>query len=875
MARASRREDAFHADNRSATVRGVRLAAGVGTFFVPLFYGLDYLLVPEHATGFLALRLVASAVCLVCIGSTFLPSVRRFVVPVGYVACLATSLSIAAMVVEIDPGVSTYYAGLNLCLLAIAVLFPWHPLHTVVISTIIVVAFVGPVAIAGGSSAPAVFANNTFFVVTTAAISSLSAFTQYNEHRRRFDLSWSLEMRSRDLAEANDRLREVDELKSRFFANVSHELRTPLTLALSPVESLLTDATLPEGPRELLLSLHVDLQLLHRRIEDLIDLARLDSGKMELEKIPVDLIRVVSDVTTAAKPFASQHQIRLQVDLPDSIAPILGDAGKIEQVIFNLVSNAMKFSPKEGLVLVSLVARGDMAELTVQDNGPGLSDEEQADLFVRFGRTSGTAHARGSGLGLAIAKELTELQGGTIDLESRRGEGAKFIVRIPLAAGAAILPASTRAGRRLAQEFENEMVQREPDRVPTLDPDDGRPLVLVVDDNPRLRQFVHRGLDDEFRVLEACDGLEALSQLEEHRPLVVVCDMMMPNMDGSEFLATVRADSRWRLLPVLLLTAHGDAWLKDEALELGASDFLTKPFSVRELRARVKNFVAMRSAQMSLAATNDALAGALGETRTAQSRAVRAEKLAAIGQIASGIGHEVKNPVNFVLNFARPSRQRLERIRTAVMHTDGGAQIASEITLVHDAMGRIIEGSERIVAIVNGLQAFARGGDARVPVRLDDEVRAIGRMTETMVPPGIKLVLECGDAGIVLGSPIGIGAVAMNLVSNAFRACRPGGTVRIGTRGDHLEAVLEVEDDGEGIPDAIKERIWDPFFTTRTAGDGLGLGLALVQRIVHEDMGGRIEVESQLGRGTKFSVFLPREGATKQISSWSDISATA
>ena len=875
MAKPNRREDAFRADNRAATVRGVRLAAGVGTFFVPLFYGLDYLLVPEHATSFLVLRLLASAVCLVCIGSTLLPVGRRFIVPVGYVAALATSLSIAAMVVQIDPGVSTYYAGLNLCLLAIAVLFPWHPLNTVVISTVIVLAFVAPVVVTGASSAPAVFANNTFFVVTTAAISSLSAFSQYNEHRRRFELSWSLEMRSRDLAEANDRLREVDELKSRFFANVSHELRTPLTLALSPVESLLHDPTLAEGPRELLLSLHVDLQLLHRRIEDLIDLARLDSGKMEVESFAVDLVRVVNDVTTAARPFASRHHIRLQVDLPDSMPPVLGDGGKIEQVIFNLVSNAMKFSPKEGLVLVRLVARGDAAEITVRDNGPGLSEAEQADLFVRFGRTSGTAHARGSGLGLAIAKELTELQGGSIDLESRSGEGATFVVRLPLAPTAALPAPTTRAARRLAVEFESEMVQREPDRVPALEPDDGRPLVLVVDDNPRLRQFVHRGLEDEFRVLHAADGLEALSQLAAHEPLVVICDMMMPNMDGSEFLAAVRADSRWRLLPVLLLTAHGDAWLKDEALELGASDFLTKPFSVRELRARVKNFVSMRSAQMSLTATNDALARALGETRTAQSRAVRAEKLAAIGQIASGIGHEVKNPVNFVLNFARPSRQRLDRIREAVQLREDGGQLAGEVALVHDAMGRIIEGSERIVAIVNGLQAFARGGDARMPVRLDDEVRAIVRLAENTVPANITLAVDCGDSGVVLGSPMGIGAVAMNLVSNALRACRPGGTVRISTHGDEHEAVLEVEDDGEGIPEAIKERIWDPFFTTRTAGDGLGLGLALVQRIVHEDMGGRIEVESKLGHGTKFSVYFPREGATRPTGAWSDITASA
>ncbi len=877
MGRRERAEEAFRVDIRSATVRGLRLAAGVGAVFVPLFNFLDWMLVPEHAGVFLYWRLVAAAVCAVCIVASYTERGRRNIIAYGYAACLATSLSIALMVSRIAPGTSTYYAGLNLCLLAIAVLFPWHPKHTAIISGTIVAAFVGPVVAAGGTPEPALFVNNLFFTATTAVISSLSAWAHYREQRRRFDLSWSLEMRSRDLAEANDRLREVDEMKSRFFANVSHELRTPLTLALSPVESLLADPSIGGGPREMLESLHVDLVVLRHRIEELIDLARLDSGKVQLRREPVDLVRLVQTVTTAARPFALRHKIAMDVELPVRMAAVAGDGNMLEQVIFNLLSNALKFTPAGGRVLVSLSGRGERAELVVKDTGPGLSEEDQKELFVRFGRSVGTQHARGSGLGLALAKEFTELHGGTIACESRLGDGAAFRVLLPVIQGAGAPPpeAAGDTDAQLALDFESELQGREPDRVRMEEPDDGRPLVLVVDDNPRLRAFVRESLTAEFRVIEAADGLDALARVRSDAPLVVVCDMMMPRMDGSEFLAAVRSDGKYRLLPVLLLTAHGDAYLRDEALELGASDFLTKPFSARELRARVRNFVSLRSAQTALSNTNDALANALAETRSAQARAVRAEKLAAIGQLATGIGHEVKNPVNFVLNFARPSRQRLERMRGSVMDRPDGVELATELGTVSDAMARIIEGSERIVNIVNGLQAFARGGDARVLVDLDAEIASVVRLSEATVPPNVKLHVELGDAGTVLGSPVGVGAVVMNLLSNALRACRRGGNVWIRSHGDGENGVIVVQDDGEGIAPEDRERVWDPFFTTRSAGDGLGLGLALVQRIVHEDMGGKIDLQSTLGQGTTFTITLPRQGVSRAKPGWADISATA
>lgn len=851
---------------RARTVRGMRLAAGVGATFVPMFYFLDRLIVPELADQFLRWRLLASLICTGCILSSYTEAGRRHIVPVSYVACLSVSLSIAAMVTSIAPGESTYYAGLNLCLLSTAVLFPWAPRHTAAIGVIVVASFVVPALVSPPDSL-GIFANNLFFLVATAAIGGLSSLAAFNEHRRRFDLSWSLELRSADLAGANERLRQVDELKSRFFANVSHELRTPLTLAISPVEALLTTPGLPPTVTATMRSLHIDLLALRRRIEDLIDLARLDSGRLRLPDRPVAFARIVADVLDAARPFAERVGVALRAEVQPDLPVVIGDAGVLEQVVFNLLSNALKFTPAGGEVTVSLHALLGSAVLRVSDTGKGISAADQAELFTRFGSTTSSTAARGSGLGLALVKEFVELHGGTVEVRSSEGLGTTFEVHLPLAPDGTTESGIDGGSNVGAMDFESELTLRDDD-ILVQPHDDDRSLVLVVDDNPRLRKLVATTLAEEFRVAEARDGADALARIRQSMPAVVVADVMMPVMGGRELLATMRNDPRLRHIPVLLLTAHADADVRDEALETGASDFLSKPFSTRELLARVRNFVSLRSAQLALASTNDALALALDQTRTAQARAVRAEKLAAIGQLASGIAHEVKNPINYMLNFARPARGKLDRAQSGQLPADA---VARELASVGEALGRVVEGGERILRIVNGLQAFARGGQARVPVAVDAEVAAALRLTEGTAPPGVQITSNLQSEGTVLGSPVSIGAVTLNLVSNALRALSPGGTVRVSTTSDEESVCLVVEDDGHGIPPEYLDRIWDPFFTTRGAGEGLGLGLALVLRIVNEDMGGRIQVRSEPGEGTRFEVTIPRNSSPRDDSTWTDL----
>ncbi len=874
-----RRAEAFAADVRAVTVERVRLAGVVGAVSVPMFYFLDVLLSPTLAGTFLQWRLLCSLTCLMCVLCTYRAWGRAHIVALGYTACLAVSTPIAGMVIRIDPGVSTYYAGLNLCLLTIAVLFPWHPRHTFVVSVLIVAEFVLPVIVVGALDRPA-FVSNLFFVVTTAAIGTLSSVANFQEYVRRFDLSWSLEVHSRNLADANERLKQADELRNRFFANVSHELRTPLTLALSPLEALRSDPSVPASLAPTLRALHLDMLALGRRIEDLVDLARLDSRRMHLVRAPVDLGLLVDQVATVARPYATRHDLELVVEIaPGTVA--MGDLNRLEQVVFNLLSNALKFTPPGGRVRVA-VARVDptRVRLEIEDTGPGMTDEQREELFERFGRTTETTVARGSGLGLALVKEFVDLHAGQIDVLTAPGQGCTFRVDLPAAADdlVALVPSTRR--EQLMLEFEADLPARATP-TPTMLPEmASRPLVLVVDDNRRLRQFVAQTLASEFRVAEAADGNEALALLAEEVPAVVVSDVMMPGLDGRALLASIRREPRTRWVPVVLLTAHGDNEARDEALEEGASDYLAKPFAVRELRARVRNLVALRQVQTELQSTATALEQALEETRAAQGRALRAEKLAAIGQLASGIAHEVKNPINYVVNFARPSRARLERLEARLATHDGLDPERRELAQVREALVRVVEGSERVVGIVDGLQAFARGGGARVPVDLDTEARGALRLLTASLPDAVDVEVDLDARGTVLGSPMGASSILVNLVSNALRAVGDRGRVRVRTRSDATSVMLDVQDDGPGVAPDVRPRIWDPFFTTRGAGEGLGLGLALVQRIVIDDFGGSIELilpEAPTANdpnrlpGAWFRVVLPRAGASGASSAWADL----
>jgi signal transduction histidine kinase/CheY-like chemotaxis protein len=411
-------------------------------------------------------------------------------------------------------------------------------------------------------------------------------------------------------------LAEIDRAKTAFFSNVSHEFRTPLTLMLGPLEDLKQEFGRPQSP--LSIPQYQQLDLVHRNgmrllklTNTLLDFARIEAGRMQAAYEPIDLAAFTAELASVFRSAVEKAGLKLTVNCSPLREPAFVDREMWEKIVLNLVSNAFKFT-FEGTISVEIrpTSDGAAAELVVRDTGTGIPAAELPRLFERFHRIEG-ARGRtfeGSGIGLALVQELVKLHGGAIDVASELGRGSRFTVRLPF--GTAHLPRervaaaaspSTVAGsgagayvlealRWLPQSSDDIALTSAPAAAPAADAARGDgAFVILADDNADLRDYVRRLLEHEgYRVEAFADGAAALAAARRQRPDLIVSDVMMPKLDGFGLLRELRQDEELRELPIVLLSARAGEEARVEGLDAGADDYVSKPFSARELLARVR-----------------------------------------------------------------------------------------------------------------------------------------------------------------------------------------------------------------------------------------------------------------------------------------------
>ena len=398
-------------------------------------------------------------------------------------------------------------------------------------------------------------------------------------------------------------LQELDELKTKFFTNISHELRTPLTLIISPLEQLLSESRQPGAaapPPEYALMLRNARRLL-RLINQLLDIARLEAGQTQLSAAPDDLVRTVRTNVLSFESLAVSREVALRFESPLDALEVYFDAEQFDKILYNLLGNALKFTPAGGQVTVSVDRQADQAILRVRDTGPGIPAEHLPLIFDRFHQVddSRTRHHEGSGIGLALVKELVALHHGRIRVSSGLGQGTTFVVELPLGhahLAATELRPATEVARPAPLPTELALPTETPN-LPAADGetgDDHRPLVLVVEDNPEMRIYIQSCLAAEFRVLTANDGEQGLERAATIIPDLIVSDLMMPHLDGLELCRRLREDERISHVPVILLTARAADEARLTSFGLGADEYLTKPFRPEELRVRIHNLIRQR-----------------------------------------------------------------------------------------------------------------------------------------------------------------------------------------------------------------------------------------------------------------------------------------
>ncbi len=403
--------------------------------------------------------------------------------------------------------------------------------------------------------------------------------------------------------------RQVALLKQQFFTDISHEFRTPLTLILSPLQKIITQIEQKNWLSDQISIIHKNAERLLRLVNQLLDFRKLEEGCLTIDLSQGDLIKFIKNIADTFIPTADEKGILFQFSTNQENLLTWFDPDKIDKIIYNLLCNAFKFTPENGKIIISINVSSDteyrmdnyqFVEISVTDNGIGIPSEDHKRIFERFYQVSHQlpCETKGSGIGLALTKELIELLGGSITVESEPGKGATFWVRLPIiekvvledeSAITRIKKADNNHEKNDSQKITSELfIESAISAYPT------KPKILLVEDNDDVRSYVRDDLSDQYDIAEASNGTEGLKTARKIIPDLIITDIIMPDLDGIELCKILKNDVRTSHIPIILLTARSTKEDEAQGLAIGADDYIVKPFNVSILKARVKNLILSR-----------------------------------------------------------------------------------------------------------------------------------------------------------------------------------------------------------------------------------------------------------------------------------------
>jgi signal transduction histidine kinase len=873
-------EEIFQAYERDIRVKNYRTCVWLTIIFMLAGSSLDWIVYGmSGAERFFPLRLMSVAVLAGGAGLLFTEWGVRMHRLLGIAMAVPLIVSISWMIAITEGAESPYYAGLNLVLLGAAILMRWPLTDSIVVVGLSLVSYLIACHAHGPIKNWPVFYNNLYFLVVTGILTTAGTWVynriRFSEFQSRHDLDINrkqLEAANVKLEDNNHQLMKLDEAKSRFFANISHELRTPLTLLIAPLDALMNRKSAEaEGDKDTLAMMHANAMRLLKLINDLLDLVRMESGKVQVNAIPVNIAEFLEGQAAAVRQMAEGRQVAVTTSVDPELDCVMVDEEKLERICLNLLFNAIKFTPAGGRVELLARKKNDWLEVQVIDTGVGIASDQLQRVFDRFWQadTSSQRKQRGLGIGLALVKELVEAHGGTVSAASEFGKGAVMTVRLPLQIAPATggsspaeekVPAPVGHQQWLAELYRRAdlfagkqapRAEGEPSAAPEGD-GTGLPVLLIAEDEADMRRFLKAQLSGAFRVLEAANGREAVEMALEHLPDIMLCDMMMPEKDGLQVCSEIRASTEGRSIPIVMLTAKADEPTKLTLLHAGATDFLAKPFSLTEVTVRLRNLARTRLSAKLLAEQNVQLERSMKQLKETEALLVRNEKLTSLGRLSAGLIHEINNP----LHYAKQALFVLRRSARSMPEDER----ADMLEIVDDVEG----GIDRVAAIISDLRGFtSRPSEENLHFKLKPALEMAMRFFSSIQKNGVGVEIDVPDTLELCGDRNHFLQVVINLVQNALDAVAGKDYARgekplINIRAvqEHDAAIIRIRDNGPGIDPGIMNQIFDPFFTTKDVGEGMGLGLAITHRIIAEHRG-RISVNSEPGRFSEFIIELP------------------
>lgn len=416
----------------------------------------------------------------------------------------------------------------------------------------------------------------------------LRAYWQHSRHQKQLlEQNRLLEQQRDTEKELNEKLQAATQSKLVFFTNVSHDLRTPLTLISEPVEQLARADNLTPQQQTLIRIADKNVKILHRLINQILDFRKYENGKLDLHLTEIDLGNALRDWIESFHSLSGKRDMKLTLNLPDVPLRMAVDVEKMERVVFNLVSNAFKYTPDNGSITVDCASDGKTLTLKVADTGEGISERDLGNIFDRFYQVD-RVHPNGSGIGLSLAKAFVELHEGTISVESQEGKGSVFTVALPVRHVAETVADA-------AKRIEESEVTAELSSVETeLVFENDKPVLLVIDDNRDIQQLIRQLLGTDYNIITAGNGKDGVRMAAKYTPDLVVCDVMMPVMDGLECCRRIKSEVSTSHIPVLMLTACSMDEQRIQGYDSGADGYLSKPFNADVLRSRCASLIANR-----------------------------------------------------------------------------------------------------------------------------------------------------------------------------------------------------------------------------------------------------------------------------------------
>ena len=651
------------------------------------------------------------------------------------------------------------------------------------------------------------------------------------------DVEQKVEDRTVDLQDALDEIKTLEKAKQNFFTNISHDLKTPIAVAMTNLEQGMNIAH--SAGKEFMQNAHSSMARLRDMVVNLLDTVKGESGVLALSWSEGRPYLCVNAWLKNYEPLLKSKRIELikEFDLKQN-TQIPWDEQRMERVFDNLFSNAIKFATGRNRIYVRIYEQEHYLYIEIEDSGPGVNRNERKKIFERYYQGTST-HLKdhgGSGIGLSFVQVTIKQMNGDVYVTDGDKEHSKFVVKL-----------LKKQNVDFRQRGPSESLSNKGIKVADYPPmipkhiSPSKPNLLVAEDNPDVAQSLIRILEDDYNVYFAESGKDGLSVLNVTKIQCIVSDIMMPGMDGVTFLAEVRKNAKWNMVPFLFLTSKSDDQDVIDALSKGAQDYIVKPFKIDVLKARIQTQL---------------------QVYYYAEQSIASEKMAALGLLAAGLAHEIKNPMMPILNSSNYITKFAQNIEAHLQKDE----YDQAIKLLEGRMANIISCSDTIVKhikrineIVKSIQGYSSISTDRIEININEMIQdALVLLEHKRKKKGVAIEVF-GNIEIKVLGYISLSQVFINIVDNAIYAVKPHtGKIKISMGSIEGGLSVTIADNGPGIPEKHLSTIFDPFHTSKPVGEGTGLGLYISKDIVENLHGGSLEVKSDKD-GTSFYVRIPSQ----------------